>query len=188
MPSHALRHPRSGAACEIELGRGLTYSIAVPTPQDLEILLEQLLELPGSQVADSVGGLVNDITVLENMALPSLYHRLATVAETERGILDALAACGLDGAQAQSLLRKRPGELTALEKRTAGFARGLLSGPRVLVYSRFFEGLTRTEMARAAGLNAVYRERHPEGTAVYLMLRDMPDLQPDCHRRIEIDG
>ena len=188
MPSYALRHPNSGPGCEIELGQGLTYSIAARGPEDIEWLLEQLLDLPGAQVADSVGGLVNNINILENIALPALYHRLATIAETEKGILDAFAACGLEGAQAQSLLGKWPGELTPLEKRMAGFVRSLLSRPQVLVYSRFFEGLTKAEMTRAAGLNAVYRERRPDGTAIYLMLRDMPDLQPDCHQRIEIDG
>jgi len=183
-----LRHPGSGAQCEIELGRGLSYAVTARTPADLDELLEQLLQLSGSVVADNVGGLINNINVFDNIALPALYHRVAAVAEVEKGMLDAFAACGVDGAQAVTLLRKRPGELTPFEKRFAGFVRGLLSRPALLVYSRFFEGLTRPEMTRAAGLNSVYRERHADGTAVYLMLRDMPDLQPECHQRIELDG
>ena len=186
MPSYALRNPQSGAGCDIELARGLTYSVAARTPADLDAVLEQLLDLPGSQVADGVGGLVNNINILENIALPALYHRVAPIAEVEQGILDAFAACGLDAAQAKALLGKRPGELTPFEKRLAGFVRSLVSRPQVLVYSRFFEGLTRAEMTRAAALNTVYCGRHPEGTAVYLMLRDMPDLQPECHQRFEM--
>src|SRR5688572_32335 len=121
MSSYALRHPQSGAGCDIELGRGLSYSIAARTPQDLDALLDQLLRLPGSQVADTVGGLVNNINILENIALPALYHRLAPIAEVEERILDAFAACGLSAEQAETLLRKRPGELTPFEKRLAGF-------------------------------------------------------------------
>ena len=186
MPPYALRDPQSGAGCDIELGRGLTYTVAARTPTDIDAALEQLLDLPGSQVVDSVGGLINNINILENIALPALYHRVASISEVERGILEAFAACGLDGGQTEALLRKQPGELTSFEKRLAGFVRSLLSRPQVLVYSRFFEGLTRAEMTRAAALNTVYRGRHPEGTAVYLMLHDMPDLQPECHHRFEM--
>jgi ABC-type transporter Mla maintaining outer membrane lipid asymmetry ATPase subunit MlaF len=188
MPSHALRAPQSGAGCDIELGRGLTYALTARTPADLDALLEQLLQLPGSHVADTFGGLVNNINVLENIELPALYHGLAPVAEVEHGILDAFAACGLDGGQAEALFSRRPGELSPYEKRLAGFVRSLVSRPDVLVYNRFFEGLTRVDMARAAALNSVYHARHPEGTAVYLMLSDMPDLQPECHRRIDLHG
>ena len=186
MPSASLHNPVSGTRCEIELGRGLIYSLAARTPAELETVLEQLLQLPASQVADHVGGLVNNINILENIALPALYHGLAPVAEIERKILETFAGCGLDGAQVEMLCRKRPGELGAFEKRLAGFVRGILSRPEVLIYSRFFEGLTRTEMTRAAALNSVFRERCPDGTAVYLMLSDMPDLQPECHHSLEL--
>ena len=188
MPSYALRNPQSGAACDIVLGRGLTYSVTARTPADLDAVLGQLLELPGSQVSDSVGSLINNINILENIALPALYHRVAPISDIEKGILEAFSACGVDGGQAGALLRKRPGELTAYEKRLAGFVRSLLSRPQVLVYSRFFEGLTRADMERSAALNSVYRDRHPDGTSVYLLLSDMPDLQPECHQHFEIDG
>jgi len=183
VPSFSLRNPDSGASCAIELGRGLTYSVTARTPAGLDSLLEQLLRLPTSQVADSVGGLISNISVLENIALPAIYHGLAPSLEIERQAVDAFADCGLDEPLAQALCHRRPGELAPFEKRLAGFVRGLLARPEVLVYSRFFEGLTQAEMARAAALNSVYRARQPGGTAVYLMLSGMPDLQPACDRQ-----
>ena len=77
MASLTLRNPESGAGCDIELGQGTTVAIEAATPGGLEALLDQLLQLPGSQVAHGVGGLVSNINVLENIALPAIYHGLA---------------------------------------------------------------------------------------------------------------
>ena len=182
----SLHNPDSGASCEIELGRGLTYAVTVGTPRELDGLLEQLLHVSASQVADSVGGLINDINILENIALPALYHGFGRVSGIEREIIKAFGECGLDNAQAEALFRNLPGEIRPFEKRLAGFVRSLIARPELLVYGRFFEGLSWEEMERAVALNAVFRNRHPEGTAVYLMLRDMPGLEPQGSLRHEL--
>ena len=182
MPSLSLHNPASGGRCEIELERGLTYAVEAESPQLLDAMLEQLLHHPGTQIADNVGGTVSSINVLENIALPVIYHRVAHLVTLEQETLEVLAACGLDQAHAEALCRKRPAELSPFDKRLVGFVRSLLMSPDLLVYNRFLEGLTRTEMERAVALNAVYRARQPSGTAVYLQLGDMPVLTPGCDR------
>ena len=184
MSSLSLHNPDSGIRCEIELERGLTYAIEAASPQGIDSLLEQLLHHPGTQVADSVGGTISSINVLENIALPVIYHGAAPLVTLEREALEVLTACGLDGQRAEALCRMRPAELGPFDKRLVGFVRGLLMHPDLLVYNRFLEGLTRTDMERAAALNEVYRARQPAGTAVYLLLRDMPVLEPACDRSI----
>jgi ABC-type transporter Mla maintaining outer membrane lipid asymmetry ATPase subunit MlaF len=186
MSTFSLCNEESGNRCAIELGRGLSYLVSVRTHGELDVLTEQLLELPATRVADNVGGLVNNITILENIALPVLYHRMVTAAELDPLIVQAFADCGLDGEAVDVLCSKRPGDASAFEKRLAGFVRCLVSRPEILVYSRFLEGLTRADMARAAALNSVFRMRNPNGTAIYLMLNDMPDLEPECHGRHEL--
>jgi hypothetical protein len=183
MPSTHLRNPESGIRCSIELERGLDYSVEAATEEALDALLSQLLAVPGSQVAHGIGGMVNNINVFENIALPVVYHAVAPVSQVEREVYEAFVACGLDAAQAEELCAKRPGDLDPLQKRLGGFVRSLLMRPGLLVYSRFFEGLTRKQMDQAAALHAVYRARQPEGTAVYLQLSDMPVLQPRCHQQ-----
>jgi len=183
MPSFTLRNPESGATCEIERGGGLVYAIEAASPGGLEALLDQLLEVPESQVAHGVGGMVSNINVLENIALPAVYHGHARSREFDPRVVEAFAACGLDSARAEDLCRKHPGELSPFEKRLAGFVRSLLMQPEVLVYSRFLEGLTATEMEQAIALDAVFRGRNPAGTSVYLMLSGYPALQFQCHRR-----
>lgn len=183
MPTISLYNPETGRHCELELERGLTYAIEARTATAVEDLLEQLLRHPGTQVADGVGGAISSINVLENIGLPVIFHCIAPPAGLEEEVLAVLADCGIEGARAETLCRKRPGELGPFETRLAGFVRGLLMRPAVLVFSRFFEGLPRAEMAAAAALRAVYRMREPAGTAVHLLLHDMPVLEPDCDRR-----
>lgn len=179
----SLRNPESGTGCDIELGQGTTVAIEAATPGGLEALLEQLLRLPGSQVAHGVGGMVSNINVLENIALPAIYHGLARSREFDARVLEGFLACGLDGDQTEELCRQRPGDLGPFDKRLAGFVRCLLMRPEVLVYSRFFEGLTVPEAQRAMALDGVYHRRHPQGTSVYLVLSNMPEQLPGCDRR-----
>ena len=183
MPTHVLRNPESGASCEIERGRGFVYVIEAATPGGLEALLDDLLEVPGTQVAHGVGGMVSNINVLENIALPALYFGLARSREFDSRVMEAFGACGVDGAQAEALCRLQPGELNPFEKRLAGFVRALLMQPDVLVYHRFLEGLSQAEMEQAVALDEIYRGRYPHGTSVHMMLSDLPSLQIPCQRR-----
>lgn len=183
MPTLVVRNPESGASCEIERGHGFVYVIEAATPGGLDALLDDLIEVPGSQVAHGVGGMVSNINVLENIALPALYFGLARSQEFDERIIEAFGACGVDDAQAEALCRKHPEELGPFEKRLAGFVRSLLMSPDILVYNRFLEGLTGAEMERAIALDAVYRGHNPAGTSVYLMLGDLPTRQIQCNRR-----
>lgn len=183
MPTLVLRNAESGASCEIERGCGRVYAIESATAGGLEMLLEELLEAPGTQVAHGVGGMVSNINVLENIALPAVYFGLARSDGLETPVIEAFGACGVVPEQAEALCRKHPGELEPFEKRLAGFVRCLLLAPDLLVYHRFLEGLTGTEMERAVALDAVYRARHPTGTSVYLMLSDVPARQVQCFQQ-----
>jgi len=183
MPALVLRNPESGASCEIERGRGLVHVIEAASPRGLAALLDDLLEAPGTQVVHGVGGMVSNINVLENIALPAIYFGLARSREFDSRVIEAFSACGVGGAQAEAVCRMYPGELNPFQKRLAGFVRALLMEPDILVYYRFLEGLTGIEMEQGIALDAVYRERYPQGTSIYLMLSDLPTLQIECHRR-----
>jgi hypothetical protein len=182
MPTLVVRNPESGASCEIECGRGRVYAIAAATPGGLDALLEDLLAAPGAQVAHGVGGMVSNINVLENIALPSIYFGRARGGDVETRVIEAFGACGIAADAAEALCGKHPGELAPFEKRLAGFVRCLLLEPDLLVYHRFLEGLTGKEMEQALALDAAYRAREPAGTSVYLMLSDVPARPVQCYR------
>ena len=184
MPTLVIRNSESGVSCEIERGRGFVYVIEAATPGGLDALLDDLMEAPGTQVAHGIGGMVSNINVLENIALPTIFFGLARSREFDERVIEAFDACGVDSAQAEALCRTFPGDLRPFEKRLAGFVRSLLMRPDILVYHRFLEGLTGAEMERAIALDAVYRDRHSMGTSAYLTLGDLPPRQVQCHRRL----
>jgi len=183
MPTLVVRNAESGASCEIECARGRVYAIEAGTSGGLEALLDDLLEAPGAQVAHGVGGMVSNINVLENIALPAIYFGLARGGDMETRVIEAFGACGIAADAAEALCRKYPGELTPFEKRLAGFVRCLLLEPDLLVYHRFLEGLTGKEMEQAVALDAAYRARQPAGTSVYLMRSDLPAPPLQCYRQ-----
>ena len=183
MPTLVLRNPETGVSCEIESGCGLVHVIEAAHPRGLEALLDGLLEVPGTQVVHGVGGMVSNINVLENIALPAIYFGLARSREFDSRVIEAFGACGVDGARAEALCRMYPGELNPFDRRLAGFLRALLLQPDILVYYRFFEGLTGVEMEQGIALDAVYRGRCPQGTSVYLSMSDLPTPQIECDRR-----
>lgn len=183
MPTLVVRNAESGVSCEIESGHGRVYAIEAATPGGLEALLDDLLEAPEAQVAHGVGGMVSNINVLENIALPAIYFGLARGDDMETRVIEAFSACGVAAAAAETLCRKLPGELAPFEKRLAGFVRCLLLQPDLLVYHRFLEGLTGMEMERAVALDKAYRSRQPAGTSVHLMLSDLPAPPLQCDQQ-----
>jgi len=184
--SLSLVNPESGACCDIDVGRGENYVVTVRSATALEALLEQALRRPEAQAVDAFGGLVTNISVLENILLPAIYHRAVPLTEVGIRIVEAFAACGADESRAEALCAKFPADLAPFERRLAGFVRCLVMGPEILVYHRFLEGLTRSDMALAAGLNDAFRARVPTGTSVYLTLGDMPHLEPAGCRSFDL--
>src|SRR3970282_2608430 len=117
MPALVLRTRESGASCEIERGRGLVHVIEAASPRGLAALLDDLLEAPGTQVVHGVGGMVSNINVLENIALPAIYFGLARSREFDSRVIEAFSACGVGGAHAEDVCRMYPRELNPFQKR-----------------------------------------------------------------------
>jgi hypothetical protein len=187
MDSYSIGTSFSRNPCDVQLGCGRTYAVTVPDADVLEAEIDRLLAMPGSEVCTHDGGLVCNVSVVENIALPAVYHgRGLDSFGLERDIAEAFSACGLNAEAAHALYYRRPGELTPFEQRLAGFIRALVMRPEVIVYARFLEGLTHEAMERAAGLNQVFFDRSPRGTAIYLDVRGMLAHEVPCDHKMEL--
>src|SRR5687767_10505715 len=103
------------AAADVRLGCGWTCAVDAPNVAVLEEVLDDLLALPGAELCSEHGSLICNVSVLENIALPVVYHGTTDVFELERGIEAAFAACGMGAEDARELCSRLPGELTPFE-------------------------------------------------------------------------
>ncbi len=72
--------------------------------------------------------LVEHLSVFENVALPLMYGRRSTRADTRERVVRQLAAVGLEGFE-----RRRPRSLSGGEQQRVAVARALVRGPRVVL-------------------------------------------------------
>jgi phospholipid/cholesterol/gamma-HCH transport system ATP-binding protein len=87
-------------------------------------------------IVTASGGLIANLKLWENIALP-LYYRLGQFpAAPEQLALTLLEELGCRGN-----LMTLPGHLTTFERRSAAFVRAAISGPRLMVYAGCFDNL-----------------------------------------------
>ncbi len=113
----------------------LKHLIGLETPTEGEILIE------GTPVADDVlsryrvamvfqsGGLLNSLTVGENVGLYLSEHQLNTPEEIARITAEKLELVGLEGTQ-----EKMPSDLSGGMKKRVAIARALVIEPQLLLY------------------------------------------------------
>ena len=170
-----------GEPLRISTACGKTYRIVARSGAGCDGVVDGPRRRPGGENVPAVGGLLNDLSVLENILLPALYHRRIPALDIAGRVYRVFASCEVDQAQADSLCARRVENLGALERRMVALVRSALMQPAVLLLERLFEGLTAQDMERAAGFGAHYRSVVPGGTVLYCDLAGIacPDVAPD---------
>jgi phospholipid/cholesterol/gamma-HCH transport system ATP-binding protein len=114
----------------------LRHLIGLETPDAGEILIAgrpiqspELMDQYRMAMVFQSGGLLNSLTVGENVGLYLTEHRLQPPAEIARIVAEKLAAVGLEGTEA-----KMPSELSGGMKKRAALARALVIEPQMILY------------------------------------------------------
>ena len=116
------------------------------------------------------GGLISNLNGWENIALPLGYHEPKRV----RGLAPQVyAMLEQFGADARALLAKLPEDMSAYERKLAGYVRMRLGRPKLVLAEDPGAGLGAGERRRAADFAAAYLADCPEGT--FIQLQDVPD-------------
>ncbi len=84
-----------------------------------------------------LGGLLNNKTILENLTLPLLYHKLATETEATRKAMNLLERFGVE-----SNANLRPSSVPGRTRKAAIVARSLILNPELLVLDDPTTGLS----------------------------------------------
>ena len=114
-------------------------------------------------------GLINNLNAWENIALPASYHGKPPIAEVAAITGEVLSVFGLE---ARVFLNRVPEELGKLERKIVAFARLMIAGPELALIESLNDGLSRAECARVAGFEQEYRRRRPDGTLVFVDIRE----------------
>lgn len=166
-PARAVTVSSGGRSVELSLDRGTTYRLLAPEAE-LAGIIEDLSRSGLAGVVPCEGGLIGNLKVWENIALPLAWQGKSEPAVVERRVRAMFAALGIAGEDFSALCRSLPERLSRLELRLVAFARGMLIEPEIMVYDRLFEGLSQAQMEQARTLDTVFRRQFPFRTSIYL--------------------
>ncbi|GAB1232017.1 hypothetical protein UT4_04830 [Ferrigenium sp. UT4] len=157
---------------------GFSYCLVVRSESQRAALLAHLCGQPHAVIVPHNGGLISNLSVWENIALPVQYHALALAGTLEENVCRLLLQCGLtDETTVSALLFSSPDQLSLLEKRLAGFVRAMLMRPELIIYDALNEGLSRKELARMAQFDRIFRLYFPLGTSVLVSFDEYRDKE-----------
>lgn len=177
-----------GSAVEIafDLHRGRTYRVVASARGQRAGIIRSLEAAADTAVVRPDGGLISNLRVWENLALPLEYHDLPGSETIESRALEVFLDTGLTADEAARITGLLPDELTRYERCLTSFVRGMLIEPEILVFNAVFDGLTHDETVRVARFHALFRHRLPFRTTVFLGFdHALPDgIRPDAVFRI----
>lgn len=112
------------------------------------------------------GGLISNLKVLENVALPLLYH-----SPEGAGAIAERAAAALERAGYRGNLFELPGRLSTFQRAAAGFARVLAADPEVAVYDRLSSDLHEDEREALLHEAFAFHREKPGRVTIFLVPR-----------------
>ena len=175
----------------VPLDGGGRYRMVVPNPTMSESVLDALEAIPDVSVLPAEGGLLNDLTVADNLSLALRYgvHAdAATVRGWEHLLQRAFRDCGLSEARISTIGRELPMNLERSERWLVGFVRHLVRPRSLLVLDRIYAGLSRQQTQALLAMESVHHVLHPLRPTLFIDLdsHELPALS-DCRSLIELE-
>lgn len=151
-----------------------------PEPgEELELFGESAADLAAHQrerlrprvgAVSPIVGLMTNLNAWENIALPAAYHGTPALPEVAQLAHDVLTAFDTEPSY---FLARVPDELGMLERKIAAFIRLLVAAPELMVFDALQDGLSHAECGHAARFEAEYRARRPDGTVLYVDIKEV---------------
>lgn len=117
------------------------------------------------------GGLISNLKIWENVTLPLLYQSRLTAGQIEEMGLAALKRAGY-----VEKLMQLPGLISFHQKKMAGFARGMLTDPELMVYESPLLGLNQEE--RQFFINAALDFHQAKDGRTSIFISSNPEIIP----------
>jgi phospholipid/cholesterol/gamma-HCH transport system ATP-binding protein len=123
----------------------------------------------------SGGGLISNLKIRENLALPLMYHTLMPEEEMESRLADTLELTGLAAAHEHDFDKyfgQLPGPLHLYEKRLLALARALVFDPDLMIYDSPAEGISMEAAKKILEVTANFHKRKTGRASVYLTVNE----------------
>lgn len=124
-------------------------------------------------------GLIDDMTVKENILLPTKYLPIHVRKEAQQRLLPLVAELGI-----AALLKKYPNKLSGGQKQRVAIARSLINQPSIILAD---EPTGNLDAANANQVMSILRKKHQEGQTVILVTHDEA-LAKMCDRIVRLDS
>lgn len=183
------------ASMSFEIGKGSVSKIILSSDYDRAVMLETALglrrpkegrvfllgqdiySLPAGEsfklfrrtgVVRRDGGLISNLKVWENIALPLWYHEGRGPSDIEARVIGLFGRMGMDADYLKGYMGRLPGPLPLHEKALIGLVRAMLTEPELMVYESLLEGLAPDKAGRLLALMQEFHSEKPGRTSVYL--------------------
>jgi ABC-type lipoprotein export system ATPase subunit len=169
---------RFGGACTgLSLSPGGSCELIVGSPAHKRAVLDSLLSQIKGCIVEPDGGLISNLAVIENIALPAEFHGVGSAADRDSRLSDLTRHFGKDGALLRALDFARPADLSAWQKRLASFLRAMLMEPELIVFDSLFGGIGRADASKVREFRRIFHLHFPFRQAVYVAYAEEPMLQ-----------
>jgi ABC-type lipoprotein export system ATPase subunit len=166
-----------GVCAGISLSPGSSFQLIAASAESKEALLDSLLGQVRTCVVSGDGGLISNLSVAENIALPAEFHRVGSAADRASRLRELTGRFGEDGAAIRTLEHAHPARLSPLQRRLAGFLRAMLMEPKLMVFDSLLEGISRANAAKLREFKRIFHLYFPFRHVAFVNFADEPLLQ-----------
>jgi phospholipid/cholesterol/gamma-HCH transport system ATP-binding protein len=114
------------------------------------------------------GGLISNLRVWENIALPSEYHHGVRPTDLEEQVRDRIGCLGTAAGGLGMGMVSLPAHLQEHERTAAGLVRSMLMEPHLLIYDSIFEGLSFHAKRELASCVVSFHRERPGRTSIFV--------------------
>jgi len=127
------------------------------------------------------GGLISNLKVWENIALPVWYHKGVPPLKIEARVADLLTRLGFEPEGLAAYVARLPGDLPVHEKQLIALVRALLMDPELMVYEETLKQLSPEVSSRVLKLAQEFHAGSAGRTSVYISPDEqaLQDLEAD---------
>lgn len=135
-------------------------------------------------------GLVNHLSLRENIMLAAEYHRGCDADAVDARARDLLGWCGWPEHDARRAFLKRPESASPFEKAAAAWLRAVLCEPELLVCENIFAGLKEDQRRRLIEASVAFLAEDPRRASVFVLVgeRMVEELQPTSMFYLSLRG